>query len=101
MSIDTPYSMNYEHVAASQTAQVLGSTGFTWDYLQRLVCTVSTAATSTVTLLDDTQSHVVLPANVGGGIRVYVIEIGASSKNGAWKVTTAAGVEVLAIGIFS
>jgi hypothetical protein len=35
------------------------------------------------------------------GINNYDIEVNAVSRNGAWKITTGAGVEVLAIGIFS
>lgn len=97
-----PYAYQYEHVAASQTAQVLGGTGATGDYVQRLLCTVATAATGNVILLDGTGfSHTILPASPGGGIGQYNIEINAISRNGAWKITTGAGVEVLAIGIFS
>jgi hypothetical protein len=99
--VNYPYQYSYEHVAASQTAQVLGGTGAVGDYLQRLICTVSTAATSAVTILDGATSHVVLPNAVGSGVGVYVIEIGAASSSGAWKVTTGAGVEVIAVGIFS
>jgi hypothetical protein len=93
------YALPYEHVAASQTAQVLGTTGATGDYLHRLVITVGTAATSTVSLLDNTSSHVLVAANTAIG--VYSIEINTFSKNGAWKVTTGAGAEVLAIGNFT
>lgn len=97
-----PYAYQYEHVAASQTAQVLGGTGATGDYIHRLCCTVATAATGNVILLDGTGfSHTILPALPGGGIGQYNIEINAISRNGAWKITTGAGVEVLAIGIFS
>jgi hypothetical protein len=93
------FALPYEHVAASQTAQVLGTTGATGDYLHRLVITVGTAATSTVSLLDNTTSHVLVAANTAIG--VYSIEINTFSKNGPWKVTTAAGVEVLAMGNFT
>jgi hypothetical protein len=93
------FALPYEHVAASQTAQVLGTTGATGDYLHRLVITVGTAATSTVSLLDNTSSHVLVAANTAIG--VYSIEINTFSKNGAWKVTTGAGAEVLAIGNFT
>jgi hypothetical protein len=99
--VSNPYRYQYEHVAASQTAQVLGGTGAVGDYLHRIVCTVSTAATSSVILIDGSTSHTVLPNAVGGGIGVYNIEFNAASKNGAWKITTAAGVEVVAMGIFS
>jgi hypothetical protein len=75
------------------------------DYIHRLVCTVSTAATGNVLVVDGTGvgvlTHTVLPASSGGGIGVYNIELNAISQNGAWKVTTGAGVEVMAVGIFS
>jgi hypothetical protein len=100
--INTPYAYQYEHVAASQTAQVLGGTGAAGDYIHRLACTVSTAATGTVSILDGaTFTHLLLPALPGGGIGQYDIELNVRSRNGAWKITTGAGVEVLAIGIFS
>lgn len=99
--VNAPYRYQYEHVAVSQTAQVLGGTGAIGDYLDKLICTVSTAATSSVAVLDGSTSHTILPNNVGGGLGVYVIPIGAISRNGPWKITTGAGVEVLALGIFS
>ena len=103
--VSNPYRYPYEHVAASQTAQVLGGTGAAGDYLHRLICTVSTAATSLVQIVDGAGTgiltHTVLPNNVGGGVGVYNIEMNAASSNGAWKITTGAGVEVMAVGIFS
>jgi hypothetical protein len=103
--VSNPYRYQYEHVAASQTAQVLGGTGAKGDYLHRLICTVSTAATGSVSIVDGSGAgsftHLILPALAGTGINVYNIEINAVSANGAWKVTTGAGVEVLAVGIFS
>ena len=103
--VSNPYRYQYEHVAGSQTAQVLGNTGAGGDYLHRLICTVSTAATGNVLIVDGTGAgvltHTILPASPGGGIGVYNIEVNAVSANGAWKITTGAGVEVMAIGIFS
>lgn len=99
--VNYPYRYPYEHVAASQTDQVLGGTGAVGDYLHRLICTVSTAATSRVQITDGSLVHTILPNNVGGGIGVYVIDIESPSRTSAWKVTTAAGVEVLAVGIFT
>lgn len=93
------YGFKYEHVAASQTAQVLGSTGATGDYLHRLIITVSTSLTGTVALLDNTTSHTLVAANTAIG--VYSVEINTKSVNGAWKVTTGAGAEVVAIGNFT
>jgi hypothetical protein len=95
----------YEHVTVSQTAQVLGGTGAVGDYLHRIICTVSTAATSLVQVVDGSGAgvltHTILPNAVGGGVGVYNIEMNTVSANGAWKITTGAGVEVMAVGIFS
>jgi len=100
--VSNPYRYQYEHVAAGQTAQVLGTNGATGDYLHRLVCTVTTALTGNVVILDGSGfSHTILPASAGTGINNYDIEVNAVSRNGPWKITTGAGVEVLAIGIFS
>lgn len=93
------YGFKYEHIAASATAQVLGATGAAGDYLHRLIITVSATATSTVSLLDNNASHVLLAAN--SAIGVYSVEVNSKSVNGAWKVTTGAGAEVLAIGNFT
>lgn len=90
---------DYETVAASQTAQVLGTAGSVGDFIGRLIITVTTAATSTVALLDNATSIPIMAANTAIG--VYVVEIGARSVSGAWKVTTGAGVSVLAVGKFS
>ena len=103
--VSYPYRYQYEHVAASQSAQVLGATGAKGDYLHRLICTVTTSATGNVLIVDGSGTgiltHTVLPASAGTGINVYNIEVNAVSADGAWKVTTGAGVEVMAVGIFS
>ena len=54
----TPYRYLYETVAASQTGQVLGGTGATGDYLHRLIISIVTAVTGTVTLIDGSTSIV-------------------------------------------
>lgn len=97
--VQSPYDYQYETVAASQTAQVLGGTGATGDYIHRLIITVATAATGTVALLDNATSIPITAANTPIG--VYSVEINARSASGAWKVTTGAGATVMAVGIFS
>lgn len=94
-----PYGYFYETVAASQTAQVLGGTGATGDYIHRLIVTVATAATGTVALLDNATSIDITAANTPIG--VYIVDLGIYSKTGAWKVTTGAGATVIAVGKFS
>jgi hypothetical protein len=92
---------DYETVAASQTAQVLGTAGSVGDFISRLIISVTAGATATVTLLDNATS---IPILVGGATvvpGVYSVEIGARSVSGAWKITTGAGATVLAVGKFS
>jgi len=97
--VSAAYGFPYEHVANSVTAQVLGTTGAKGDYLHRLIVTVNATATSAVSLIDGAFSHAIVRANTPIG--VYPIEINAKSATSGWSVTTAAGVEVLAMGNFT
>lgn len=93
---------DYETVAASQTDQVLGTTGAPGDYLSKLICVVATAATAQVQIKDGSGSAItVLPNSPGGGIGTYTVPIGAKCTGVGWKVTTGAGVSVIAVGAFS
>lgn len=92
----------YETIDASQTDQVLGPTGASGDYLERLIITVGTAATAATSIKDGSGSSIpVMPNSPGGGVGVYVVDIGAVSTGGAWKVTTGAGSTVVAVGRFT
>lgn len=97
--INGDYGYAYETVAASQTGQVLGGTGAAGDYVHRLVVTVATAASGTVSLLDGSTSIPVTAANTPIG--VYSVDIGALAVTGPWKITTGAGATVIAVGKFS
>lgn len=98
---------NYETVAASQTAQVLGPTGATGDYLSHCVVYPATTSPGVVTVFDNTSSatnNVI--AFPGGATSVsnlapFAIPVGAVSVNGAWKVTTGANVIVTCHGKFT
>ena len=95
-------SGEYETVAASQTDQVLGSTGAAGDYLDKLIITVGTAATAAVSIKDGSGSLIpILPNSPGGGVGVYVVSLGTIAADAGWKVTTGAGSTVLAIGRFT
>ncbi len=93
--------LSYETVAASQTGQVLGASGAAGDLLARLVLVVTTAATAAVSILDGATSIQVFPNSPGGGIGTYTIPLDLVSVNGAWSITTSAGVAVIAVGRFS
>lgn len=90
----------YETVAASQTDQVLGTTGGHGDLLHALIITVATAATSTVSIKDGAGSAIPIAA-ANTPIGVYRVEVNARSAAGAWSVTTGAGVTVVAVGDFT
>ena len=87
--VSNPYAYFYESIAASQTAQPLGTTGAKGDYLHRLIVTVTATATSIVIVAATTP------------VGIYSIEINAASLSGAWKVTTGAGASVIAVGNFT
>jgi len=92
----------YQNVAAGTTATIQVSAGATGDYLESILCIVATAATSQVMIGDGiTPATVILPNAVGAGVGTYPIPLGLTSKTGSWRVTTAAGVSIIATGNFS
>lgn len=96
-------SGEYETVAASQTAQILGATGATGDFLVGLLVVPATTSPGNVLLLDNATSITVF---AGGASSVsnlvpFFIPIGANSVSGAWKVTTGTNVSVIGIGNFT
>lgn len=99
--VNQPYKYQYETVAASQTAQVLGGTGATGDYLHLLIISVVTVASASVTILDGSTSIAILTGNALLVPGIYSIEMNMVSAAGAWKVTTGAGATVIGVGIFS
>jgi alkylation response protein AidB-like acyl-CoA dehydrogenase len=93
----------YETVAASQTAQVLGATGAAGDYLRRLIIIPATLSPGAVALLDNATSINILPGGASSltELKPIVVDIDAISVSGAWKITTGANVSVIAIGDFT
>lgn len=90
----------YETVAASQTDQVLGGVGKAGNLLERLVVTVATSATGTVSIKDGSGGSNISITAANTPIGVYSIELGARSVSGGWRVTTGAGASVVAVGDF-
>lgn len=93
----------YETVAASQTAQVLGATGATGDYLSGLLVIPATTSPGNVLILDNATSITVFAGGASSVLSLipFFIPIGAYSVSGAWKVTTGANVSVFATGNFT
>jgi hypothetical protein len=93
----------YETVAASQTAQVLGATGATGDYISGILAVPATTSPGNIVLLDGATSITVF---TGGATSVsnlipFFIPLGMTSVSGAWKLTTGSNVSCIGIGNFT
>ncbi|MGE3712645.1 MAG: hypothetical protein AB7G35_23620 [Hyphomicrobiaceae bacterium] len=93
----------YETVAASQTAQVLGATGAVGDYISGILVVPATTSPGAIVLLDNATSITVF---AGGASSVsnlvpFFIPLGMKSVSGAWKITTGADVSCIGIGNFT
>ncbi len=93
----------YETVAASQTAQVLGTTGAIGDFLSGLLVVPTTVSPAAIAVLDLATSITVFAGGTSSltGLAPFFIPLGMSSVNGAWKVTTGSGLSVIAVGLFT
>lgn len=100
-TVNYPYRYQYETVAASQTGQPLGGTGAKGDLIQRLIISVVTVATASVTILDGVTSIAILTGAATVVPGIYSVEMGIVSASGAWSITTGAGATVIAVGVFS
>ena len=92
----------YETVAASQTAQVMGATGGAGDFIAGVLVIPATTSPGNVLLLDNATSITIF---TGGASSVsnlvpFYIPLGMISVSGAWKITTGANVSVIAMGNF-
>lgn len=99
--VQNPYAYQYETVAASVTGQVLGGTGATGDYIERLIVSSITPATASVTIIDGVTSIVLLTGAAAVTTGVFTLPCGFISRTGAWSITTGGGCTVVAVGIFS
>ena len=92
----------YETVAASQTAQVIGTTGAAGDYISHILVVPATTSPGNVLLLDNATSITVF---AGGASSVsslipFAIPLQMKSASGAWKITTGSNVSCIAVGDF-
>jgi hypothetical protein len=90
-----------ETVAASQTDQVLGSTGAVGDFLSHIIIIPATTSPGAVSIKDGDGSSI--PLFVGGAtdLQPMHVVLDLISMNGPWKVTTGANLSVIAAGRFS
>ncbi len=93
----------YETVAASQTAQVLGATGATGDYIAGVLVVPATTSPGNVLLLDNATSITIFTGGASSVTNLvpFFIPLGMISVSGAWKLTTGANVSCIGIGNFT
>ena len=92
---------DYETVAASQSTQVLGSTGNKGDFLSHIVIQPATTGAGTITVFDGTTAVFVFTTGTLADLSPKTVPFGAKSVNGAWNITTGANVAVVAVGKFT
>jgi hypothetical protein len=97
------FGVEYETVAASATAQVLGATGATGDLIKGVLIIPATTSPGSVTLLDNATSITIF---TGGASSVsnlvpFMVPLGIKSVSGAWKITTSTNVSCIAVGNFT
>ena len=93
----------YETVAASATAQVIGATGAAGDVINGILVIPATTSPGNVLLLDGATSITVFTggATSVADLKPFFIELGLTSVSGAWKITTGAAVSCIGIGNFT
>jgi hypothetical protein len=93
--------LQYETVAAGQTAQVLGGNGAVGDYLSHVVFQPAAVGAATSTIIDGTTVVYTVTGGTLSDLRSIIIPVGARSLNGPWKITTGANMAALACGKFT
>lgn len=96
-------ALNYETVAASQTAQVLGTAGSTGDVITGILVVPATTSPGNVILLDNATSITVFAggATSVADLKPFWIPLGIKSASGPFKVTTGSNVSCIAVGDFN
>lgn len=93
---------NYETVAASAAAQVLGTAGAVGDVIDTITIIPATTSPGAVSIKDGSGSAITVFA---GGTLASVIPfqlyLGIRSTAGAWQVTTGTNVSCILSGTFS
>jgi hypothetical protein len=97
-------SGSYEAVAASQSAQVMGSTGALGDSLYGVLIIPGTTSPGAVSITDGAGSAITIFAGGAASVTTltpFFVTIGAKSTSGAWKITTGTNVTAIGVGLFT
>lgn len=103
VSVNDSTLSEYETVAASQTAQVMGAGGAKGDFIAGMTIIPATTSPGAVTLIDGSTSITVF---AGGASSVsnlvpFYVPLNIKSLTGPWKITTGANVSVIPSGKFT
>jgi len=93
-------TFDYETVAASQTDQVMGTTGAAGDLLHAVHC-VWTAAPAAATSIKDGAGSAMNIFEIKGGAGSQTVILDLVSADGGWKITTSTNMTCIGIGRFS
>jgi hypothetical protein len=91
---------NYEDVAASQTDQVMGSTGAIGDMLHSIFCTFSADPSTGVSVEDATGTNFIVINDPGAAANLNTGALDWRSAIGAWEVTTGTNTTCRVAGRF-
>lgn len=91
----------YEDVSASQTDQLMGTTGAAGDLLHALKCETSAASVGKVTVKDGAGSSFTIFLAQGAAAMLDSPALDWVSVNGAWSVTTGTNTTCRVSGRFS
>lgn len=98
---DVPLLSEYETVAASQTAQVLGGSGAAGDYIEGILVVPAAVGAGNVSLLDGSTSISIYATGTLVDLKPFYVELKMKSLTGPWKITTGASVSCIAVGKFT
>jgi hypothetical protein len=98
---------DYETVAASQTAQMLGAAGAVGDYLAGVLIVPGTTSPGTVSIKDGNGPDITIftgGADSVGTLHPFFVPIGAkciATTTAGWQITTGANVSAIGVGSFT
>ena len=98
---------DYETVAASQSAQMLGATGAVGDYLAGVLIVPASTSPGAVSVKDGNGSAITVFAGGASSLadlKPFFVPIGAKCTAGTtpgWQVATGANVSAIAVGSFT
>ncbi len=105
MSSESIVPVQYEHVAAGVTAQVMGSTRTDdrgQEHLSRVTICPTSTSPGAVTIIDNSTSVVIFDGGSSSvsSLAPITVELGINSTGGPWSITTGSNVRAIGIGRF-